>query len=117
MSDFVQVSCVLVVCGECKDGYEDDDIGQVYFDTKADAISSITRMGWTVDGDSARCPACVLCDECRQKGHVWDDWWPCRCGCAVGNPSVRDHVEPVQCRTCARCSDTRYSAPRGDDYE
>lgn len=113
MSDFVQISCVLVVCGECKDGYEDDDIGQVYFDTKADAVDYITRMGWTVDGDSARCPACVLRDECRQKGHVWDDWWPCRCGCAVGNPSVKDHVEPVQCRTCARCSDTEEQRPEG----
>jgi hypothetical protein len=106
-SDFVTHTCVSVRCGACKEPYHDDDLGQVHFEDRVEAAKRLTNVGWTFNGESARCKGCALVEECAVKGHVWDDWWHCRCGChgERAEPMNRDHGRPMECRTCARCDD------------
>lgn len=108
MSDFITHTCVSVRCGTCKQAYcgGDDDYGIQHFDTREAAIKDVTEVGWKVDGDFAECHGCATARACREHGHVWDDWWPCRCGCHDRvKPSIPVHVEPMECRHCARCAD------------
>jgi hypothetical protein len=106
-SDFVQHACVSVTCGACEEPYSDDDLGLVHFDSREDAAKWVTAEGWTVLGETIRCKGCALAEECAAKGCVWDDWWPCRCGCHGDRPEPmnRDHGQPMECRNCARCED------------
>lgn len=106
MSDFPTHTCVSVKCGGCKQPYEDDDLGQIHFDSYDEAVKWVTQMGWKVDGDTARCKSCAASEECERKGHVWDEWWACRCGCHDRvQPTNKVHTQPMQCRCCARCDE------------
>jgi hypothetical protein len=101
--NFTLHTVVRVACGACKEPYEDDDLGRLDFDSLQDATRCVTAAGWSVVGDQARCASCALVEECGQKGHLWDDWWACRCGCAEAEPTIPVHQQPMQCRACARC--------------
>lgn len=107
MSSFITRPYVSVTCSTCKEPYEDCELGQILFDSRDEAAKQVTASGWVVDGESARCEHCALVKECNEKGHVWDDWWRCRCGCNhLVQPTIPDHVQPMDIRTCARCSES-----------
>lgn len=109
MSDFTTHTCVSVRCGTCKETYRggDDDYGIQHFDNREAVAKDVTELGWKVDGDTVACHDCAVARACAENGHVWDpSWWPCGCGCHDRVlPGIPAHIQPMECRHCARCSE------------
>lgn len=110
--DFTHHTCVSVRCGVCKEPYEDDEYGSLHFGSREEAADWITAVGWKVDGDVIRCRDCANREDCAAMGDIWDEWWDCRCGCHSPHdpPRNRNHCQPMECRTCARCDNVEERA-------
>ncbi len=106
-----QVSCWVLVCDRCHDGWL-DDAGLPHFDSKDDAVEHARAAGWVVSANRMLCPQCAFCDVCSIGGHHWSRWTP-----AGPFPSACHGTWQGRVRHCTACHAAEWDPPVRDRME
>jgi hypothetical protein len=80
-----KATCFLVTCDECRTVFDENVEGQIlHFDTADAAMTQIADDGWWITATGRiQCPECWTREVCAERGHLYTDWQPCRCGGAI----------------------------------
>ncbi len=98
------ISCVVVDCDGCGDGWESED-GRWHYGTEEEARLALTGdLEWEVTATGAwLCRSCTVRRACKELGHEFGSWWACRCQGRILWPGHGDPDCVWQVRMCDRC--------------
>jgi hypothetical protein len=108
------VTCVTVVCDQCDDNPELDDMTP-HFGDEREALSWLAGLHWRVlAGGRLVCQSCAAANDCKTYGHQWPAWRDCLCdGRLGGHDTAPGAVCGHTFRRCERCDDHESRTPHG----
>lgn len=111
-----QITCTVVKCDGCGDGYQHEDEGGTPHFTDAEDAAVLFRdrdegqgYGWTKQDQITLCRTCSVERLCFIEGHVWSEWRDCLCG-----GRNRDDLLGMRVRSCDRCNTGHEREPNGE---
>jgi hypothetical protein len=81
-----KLACYIVVCDGCGIAF-DEQVGDytVHFDTPEDGERYATEEGnWLITTEGRHmCEPCFARYACQISGHLYTEWYPCRCNATI----------------------------------